>query len=401
MRNIWLVFKHEYTRQVLRKRFIMVLISLPLIILLSGGVGVLAVLVMMNNDPIGYVDQSGLLSDPVNLPDSAGLSQAVGIISYPDDQSARQALEAGQIQGYYILDANYLTTGKVTQVAIDPIGENAQGDFTTFLRANLVKGMDPKVAERLIEGSSIEVRALEDVTRKAGENDWVNLVFPLVMGIFLMMAVNTSGGYLLQAVVEEKENRTMEIVITSISPDQLMTGKILGNLSVGLTQLVVWFAVPLGVFFGVRPFIPFLRDISLGGSYVWLSLAALPAAFVMVAALMAMVGATATETREAQQVAGLFTLPLFVPYWLITPLIESPNSPLAVGMSLFPMTAPVTLPARAAFTLVPAWQSALSLGLLYLAAFGSLWLAGRAFRLGMLQYGKRLKLAELFRRQEA
>jgi len=130
-------------------------------------------------------------------------------------------------------------------------------------------------------------------------------------------------------------------------------------------------------------------------------LAALPAAFVMVAALMAMVGATATETREAQQVAGLFTLPLFVPYWLITPLIESPNSPLAVGMSLFPMTAPVTLPARAAFTLVPAWQSALSLGLLYLAAFGSLWLAGRAFRLGMLQYGKRLKLAELFRRQEA
>lgn len=401
MRNIWLVFKHEYTRQVLRKRFIMVLISLPLIILLSGGVGVLAVLVMMNNDPIGCVDQSGLLSDPVNVPDSAGLSQAVGIISYPDDQAARQALEAGQIQGYYILDANYLTTGKVTQVAIDPIGENAQGDFTTFLRANLVKGMDPKVAERLIEGSSIEVRALEDVTRKAGENDWVNLVFPLVMGIFLMMAVNTSGGYLLQAVVEEKENRTMEIVITSISPDQLMTGKILGNLSVGLTQLVVWFAVPLGVFFGVRPFIPFLRDISLGGSYVWLSLAALPAAFVMVAALMAMVGATATETREAQQVAGLFTLPLFVPYWLITPLIESPNSPLAVGMSLFPMTAPVTLPARAAFTLVPAWQSALSLGLLYLAAFGSLWLAGRAFRLGMLQYGKRLKLAELFRRQEA
>ncbi|NMC55428.1 MAG: ABC transporter permease, partial [Chloroflexi bacterium] len=159
--------------------------------------------------------------------------------------------------------------------------------------------------------------------------------------------------------------------------------------------------VPVGVFLGVRPFVPFLRDINLGGSYVWLSLAALPAAFVLVAALMATVGATATEAREAQQMAGLFTIPLFVPYWLITPLIESPNSLLAVGLSLFPLTAPVTLAARAAFTVLPVWQIVVSLGLLYATAFGALWLAGRAFRLGMLQYGKRLKLAEIFRRQEA
>lgn len=399
MRNIWLVFWHEYARQVLRKRFLLVLVSLPLIIVLSGGVGVLAVVVMMNNDPIGYVDHSGLLANPAAPAKTA--ERRVDMIPFVDDISAQQALEEGQIQGYYVVAEDYLRTGAVVLVAKEPVGENAQDDFVDFLKANLVKGLNPAVAERLIDGSKIEVRALEDLTRKAGENDWVNLVIPLVMGIFLMLAVNTSGGYLLQAVVEEKENRTMEIVITSISPEQLMAGKILGNLSVGLTQLLVWFAVPLGVFLGVRPFVPFLRDINLGGSYVWLSLAALPAAFVLVAALMATVGATATEAREAQQVAGLFTIPLFVPYWLITPLIESPNSLLAVGLSLFPLTAPVTLAARAAFTVLPAWQIVVSLGLLYAAAVGALWLAGRAFRLGMLQYGKRLKLAEIFRRQEA
>ena len=399
MRNIWLVFWHEYARQVLRKRFLLVLVSLPLIIVLSGGVGVLAVVVMMNNDPIGYVDHSGLLANPAAPAKTA--ERRVDMIPFVDDISAQQALEEGQIQGYYVVAEDYLRTGAVVLVAKEPVGENAQDDFVDFLKANLVKGLNPAVAERLIDGSKIEVRALEDLTRKAGENDWVNLVIPLVMGIFLMLAVNTSGGYLLQAVVEEKENPTMEIVITSISPEQLMAGKILGNLSVGLTQLLVWFAVPLGVFLGVRPFVPFLRDINLGGSYVWLSLAALPAAFVLVAALMATVGATATEAREAQQVAGLFTIPLFVPYWLITPLIESPNSLLAVGLSLFPLTAPVTLAARAAFTVLPAWQIVVSLGLLYAAAVGALWLAGRAFRLGMLQYGKRLKLAEIFRRQEA
>lgn len=399
MRNIWLVFWHEYARQVLRKRFLLVLLSLPLIIVLSGGVGVLAVVVMMNNDPIGYVDHSGLLTNPAAPAQTA--ERRVDMIAFADDASAQQALEEGQIQGYYVVAKDYLQTGEVVLVAEEPVGENAQDDFVDFLKVNLVKGLDPAVAERLMDGSKIEVRALEDLTRKAGENDWVNLVIPLVMGIFLMLAVNTSGGYLLQAVVEEKENRTMEIVITSISPEQLMAGKILGNLSVGLTQLLVWFAVPVGVFLGVRPFVPFLRDINLGGSYVWLSLAALPAAFVLVAALMATVGATATEAREAQQMAGLFTIPLFVPYWLITPLIESPNSLLAVGLSLFPLTAPVTLAARAAFTVLPVWQIVVSLGLLYATAFGALWLAGRAFRLGMLQYGKRLKLAEIFRRQEA
>ncbi|KPL78306.1 hypothetical protein ADN00_07575 [Ornatilinea apprima] len=399
MRNIWLVFWHEYARQVLRKRFLLVLLSLPLIIVLSGGVGVLAVVVMMNNDPIGYVDHSGLLTNPAAPAQTA--ERRVDMIAFADDASAQQALEEGQIQGYYVVAKDYLQTGEVVLVAEEPVGENAQDDFVDFLKVNLVKGLDSAVAERLMDGSKIEVRALEDLTRKAGENDWVNLVIPLVMGIFLMLAVNTSGGYLLQAVVEEKENRTMEIVITSISPEQLMAGKILGNLSVGLTQLLVWFAVPVGVFLGVRPFVPFLRDINLGGSYVWLSLAALPAAFVLVAALMAAVGATATEAREAQQMAGLFTIPLFVPYWLITPLIESPNSLLAVGLSLFPLTAPVTLAARAAFTVLPVWQIVVSLGLLYATAFGALWLAGRAFRLGMLQYGKRLKLAEIFRRQEA
>ena len=100
----------------------------------------------------------------------------------------------------------------------------------------------------------------------------------------------------------------------------------------------------------------------------------------------------------AQQVAGLFTLPLSVPYMLLSTIITSPNSPLSIGLSLFPLTAPVTLPLRVALTLVPVWQLATSLTLLFLLSGCSIWFAGRAFRLGMLRYGKRLSWKELLRR---
>jgi len=121
-------------------------------------------------------------------------------------------------------------------------------------------------------------------------------------------------------------------------------------------------------------------------------------AFVMICALMAAVGATVTEASEGQQVMGIFTLPLYLPYMLISVLMQNPNSPLAVGLSLFPLTAPLTISIRAGFSVVPAWQMALSVVILVASAAGALWFAGRAFRLGMLRYGQRLRWKEVFSR---
>ena len=113
---------------------------------------------------------------------------------------------------------------------------------------------------------------------------------------------------------------------------------------------------------------------------------------------MAATGAMVTETRESQQMVTMFTLPLFVPMWLIYPIMINPNSPLAVGLSLFPLTSPMTLPLRAAFTTIPAWQIAAGLVIIYACAASALLLAGRAFRMGMLRYGKRLTWREVFQR---
>jgi ABC-2 type transport system permease protein len=114
---------------------------------------------------------------------------------------------------------------------------------------------------------------------------------------------------------------------------------------------------------------------------------------------MAAIGSVTSEMREAQQISGYFTLPLMAPYWFSYLLMTSPNGPLAVILSFFPLTAPVTLTMRAGFTQIPAWQLIINISELYLMAGISLWLAGKAFRAGMLNYGKRLSLKEVFFRE--
>jgi len=230
------------------------------------------------------------------------------------------------------------------------------------------------------------------------EENWLSIMLPVLAGVLFIIAVNISGGYLLQAVVEEKENRTMEILVTSVSPDQLMTGKILGDLLVGLTQLVVWIIFAVIALRFLPLFIPMGEVPKIEFSYLLLIAATMLPSFVMVSAAMGAIGATATESREAQQVAGWFTLPIMIPLWFITTIMFNPNGPLAVGMSLFPLTAPIAMPLRAMFTTVPAWQIILVIAALILLAILSLWLSGRVFRLGMLRYGKRVRLREAFER---
>ncbi|MEA4908206.1 MAG: ABC transporter permease [Anaerolineaceae bacterium] len=398
MNKLWRIAIYEYLRHVLRKRFLFAILSLPLFVLVMVAVGAGSVLLSINTQPVGYVDQSGWLADPVSPEgDYSGLVPDTRVLAYPDEATARQALDQNQIQAYYVVHADYLQTGQVSMVAREVSADNTISDFNGFLRANLLSGQSPQIVRRLVNGSTYEVRSVDN-SRQFGQDQWIYFVLPILVGVLFIVVINTSGNYLLQAVVEEKENRTMEIVITSVSPEQLMGGKVIGNLSVGLTQLALWMLFPALGFLLARTAIPAIRDLPVSDGYVWLTLLTILPAFILIASLMATVGATATEAREAQQVAGLFTLPVVVPFWFISQIMLNPNGPLAVSFSLFPLTAPLTLPLRAAYTNIVPWQVAVSLGLLYACAIGALLLAGRAFRLGMLRYGKRLSWKELFGR---
>lgn len=396
MKKTWLILRNEYLRHARKKSFLFGILSMPLFIAFIALIGFVSVWLEYNKTPIGYVDSNNVIVDPVQVPvkEKKLLKQATAI-PYETEESARSALQNGEIQAYFVLSENYMASGEVAMVSSSDTGSNAESDFGDFLAFNLVKDKPPQVAKRLSEGNDLIIRS-QDGTREMAINDWMSIIMPILAGVLFVIAVNTSGNYLLQAVVEEKENRTMEIIVTSVSPGQLMAGKVIGNLLIGLTQLATWilFAVlAIKIFPSIIPIDQMPR---IDTSNLALIIATFLPAFVMVAATIGAVGATASEAREAQQITGWFTIPILIPLWFSNTIMMNPNGPISVAMSLIPITAPIALPMRAVFTTIPVWQIVLAISLLYIFAIFALWLSGRIFRLGMLRYGKRVRFREAF-----
>ena len=396
MKKTLLVFWFEYARRVKTKGFIFAVISMPLVLLLGIGLALVSARMQTNPLPIGFIDLSGFFSSaqiPAN--DQSPVVPVVDIIPYLDQQEGEKALEKKDIQALFIIPGDYPNNNQIAVLANETPGDNAYSRMRSFVRTQLLISADPQVVERIRQGSDFTVIAF-DGSRSANMRDWFVVFFPFLIGLFFIIVINISGGYLMQSVVDEKENRTMEMIVTSVSPEALMAGKILGNLSVGLTQLLIWmifawfgiFALEFFFGFGYAPVIMPIHIVLVTGIII--------PGFILVAALMTLVGVSAASLREAQQVSVLFTLPMVAPYWFAGAVLQNPSHPLAVTMSIFPLTAVITMPLRTAITDVPAWQIILTVLLMIASAIIALWLTARIFRIGMLNYGKHTSIKRLF-----
>jgi ABC-2 type transport system permease protein len=395
MTKFWLVSWHEYSRHVFRKRFLIVLFSVPL--LLAFMIILIIGMIMMetSSKPVGYIDHSGLLADAVAQPRVKWPEQYVQMVAYTNETAAKDDLQTKKIQAYYIVPQDYLQTGQVEVFYLDKLKGSDGEQFTAFLKANLLANQPPDIARRILNGNDLVIQSA-DKSQEASKDRFINIVLPLVAGILFIVAISTTSGYLIQTVTEEKENRTMEILVTSVSPNQLMSGKVIADISIGVTQIVVWtFFIILALIIG-KNFLPSLSGVHFSGETIAVIILLMVPAFIMICGLMAAVGATVTEASEGQQIMGLFTIPIWLPYIFIAVFIQNPNSPLAIAMSLFPLTAPMTIAIRMGLTTIPTWQLIASITILVLSAIGAVWLAGRAFRLGMLRYGQRVHWKELF-----
>ena len=398
MRKVWHIIKHEYCRHVFQKRFLFSLLSLPVAAVAMIVVALMIAAFSTDTTPVGYLDRSGIIQVTSRSGEKGSLFEPIiEFKAYESEDQARADLEDEEIQAYFIIPESYPQSPEVELVYFDLPDSEVKSQFTNLIRKNLecFQELDPQVQQRLQEGAAITVKSL-DGRREMREDQWFMIFTPYIAGIMFVIVVMTSGGYLLQAVVEEKENRTMEILITSVTPNQLMTGKIIGNIGVGLTQLVIWLIFGwIAIFIGGL-FWPPLQDFSIPGDFALVLFLMMLPAFIMVSAIMAAIGSTMTQMQEAQQVSGLFSLPIMIPYYVSTSLMMNPNGTLAMVLSYFPLTSPITILMRMAFTVVPVWQIAISITLLVLFAVLAIWFAGRAFRMGMLRYGRKLSFNEIF-----
>ena len=395
MSKVWTIITYEYRRHVLRKRFLFALLSIPLWLLIMAVVAVLAVVLTLDNTPIGYVDHSGVLANPVAPSAEEGpLFTELEMIPYPQEQAARTDLDAGKIQAYYVLEADFLQTRHARLVSKEEPGDQVSSDFESLLSRTLAASLPDDVSQRIFDGPVVVTRTTQEDLEAQNET-WLKIAIPFAAVAILLLVIFSTGGYLMQSVVEEKENRTMEILATSLSPMQIMGGKIIALIGVGLTQVLVWAFLPILALILAVIYIPTFQA-SMDWPFLGLFFLLLVPTFVMISAFMAAIGATVTESSEGQQITGLITLPVMVPIMLINVLMSDPGSPISVFLSLFPLTSANAILIRMATSTVPAWQIAVAVALLILSAIGSLWLAGRIFRLGMLRYGQRLRWKDIF-----
>jgi ABC-2 type transport system permease protein len=393
MRKAFLVARYEYLKMVRKRSFLLGTLGVPLLIVVVMAVVIVVSVRGGSNAPVGYVDHAGILDPAVQQPGAGGGEEGgIEIRAYPDEAAARAALEAQEIQAYYVIPEDYLTTGKLQLYYwSDAPGVAVQGDFENFLRANLVKDLPETVARRVSRGFDLTMRSA-DGRREIKESDFFVVFLPYIGGMFFLFAVMTSAQYLMRAVSDEKENRTMEILVSSLTPVQLIGGKAVGLVCVALTQLLIWVAsMVIGLVVAAR-FFPPLRVLEVPWDFVLVSVVYFLPSFMLIAGMMVAIGSVVTESQEGQQIAGILNMLFVLPYFVIILFFVNPNGPLPVLLTLFPPTAYISITMRWGMGVVPLWQIALSLLLLVGAALFAVWAAARVFRVGMLSYGQRLSL---------
>ncbi len=410
MSKLWLVALYEYKRHVLKASFLFAVLSVPLTIGLMVGLTWLTKTLNTDTNAVGYVDHAGLLAEPVlppkpgSAPDEPSVPDLVPLLPFQSEEAARQALASGEIQAYYVIAPDYFETNRVELVFFRPPDGAVTRQFWDFMQINRLTDLPPDVARRAVAGSNLIVRWPDDTPgggREFSQRTFYNQFVPLVAGVAFVFLLFMSAGYLMGTVVEEKGNRTAEVLFTSLSPTQMMGGKVAAVVGVSFTQLVAWIILAVlalligGRILGLAAF----ETLSLELRVIAPMVAVFIPAYVMFAGLMAAVGATFAEIQDTQGTMAIFIVLSIVPVWLAGPIVEHPNGPLAIGFSLFPLTALPTLGLRVAFSKVPLWQFGVSTAILIVCAVGAMWLAGRAFRLGMLRYGQNLNWRELVGRR--
>ena len=320
---------------------------------------------------------------------------------YADFASADADLRAGKVGAILVAPPDYLATGTFRRYVRDGglFGGSSQNrSLRTWLSRAMVAGSaDSLKAERAAQPTALLQEFSLDGDRWELRDDsrrGLDILLPIGLAMLLGMSIVIGGQYLLQGVTEEKESRILESLLCTVSPQDLMIGKLVGLGAAGMTLVLAWvmagmfFGGPVAALVGAR-FTPILVVCAV--LYFLLG-------YLFYASLMTAIGAIAGNLREAQQIAYLFTIANFVPMFVWVSTIDQPNSTVPRVLSMIPLTAPTTMMMRLSTgTAIPFWEIALSLALLVIAAGLAVFLGSRIFRTGLLMYGKTPNLPEILR----
>ncbi len=393
MSKIWLVAEQQFRKDVLKRGFLVAIFAMPIFMGFIIGMGWLGERLQQENTVVGYVDAGNVLAlAPPN-------GDRIEFIRFATAPEARAALEAGEIDGYYLVPEDYPHNREVTLVHGAPISGAAMQLFDETMQRTLLAGQPEPVVERALAGPTLAVLAIDRHRTLPMDAPNLGVFVPLLLAALFAFLAMTVSATLMESMAAEKQNRTIEIVVSSISPGQMMAGKILGVFGMALLLAASWIAILLGFVWLGANVLQWggLQDMAIDGRDVGLLLLVALPSFLCVAAAMVALGATIVDTQEAQQIGAVAFMLIFAPIYLFFAFSNHPNGPLAIAFSLFPPTSVTTLAVRSIFMQVPTAQFLAAALIALVSSVLLIWLAGKLFRANMLRYGQGLRLKQLLR----
>jgi len=436
MSKISLIIKREYTTRVMKKSFILLTFLTP--VLFAGMIALIVWLGGIKDDKIksiAVLDRTHLYTNVLKSNDAYSFV----FVDAPLEKLKKENAESNQFAGLLFIDADLKDNPRAVTFYSE---KQVNMELKTYITGLLNKYVEEqKLAayniphlKEMVEKShtDIDLKTIkwgEDGKEKVGSAE-VALIIGMITAFIIYMFIVIYGAQVMAGVVQEKTNRIVEVMISSVKPFELMMGKIIGIAMVGLTQFLMWviltgvIAAAVGSIFGSGSLdVNSLQQMQQVGVHPAVANAAMPSqmqtllvalnglnyveiiglfivyflgGYLLYASLFAAVGSAVDNETDTQQFSLPIMLPIIFAIYAGIFAAQNPDGPLAFWCSMIPFTSPIVMMVRLPFD-VPIWQIILSLTILILSFIGTTWMAGKIYRTGILMYGKKITWTEMWK----
>lgn len=431
---------HEFLFTIKRPSYYLVTFGMPLIALAYFGLIAIIVLASVPSEieklskPVGVIDHSGFLTSPggafhdvefgekfeVKTEDLSKLSELGDL---PIDASQFDFITTRTVILFENMDQvkQALVNEDIRQVAVIPADYIKEGRFEVYVKKSELLGsttsngwLSEIISKQLLEKTNLDEQEIARIQQSSlsteyeigedGEFVEVNkltkgfsLGMPLGIAGLLIMALMMNSGLLLASIAEEKENKVMEVIVSSVSADKLLLGKVLGIVLAGVLQIAVWMAMAAVVPTLSMTVLQETFDYDINVLNLVIGTVFVLLGFVFYGCLLAGLGSLGSNYKDCQQLSVAVILCACVPFMLPTVFLSNPNGMIARALSMIPLFSPVAMMARLGIDNVPTWEILLSLAILLASIYLAIKIAAKLFRVGTLMQGKRPGIREIWK----
>ena len=424
MNKIGLIVEREFTERVRKKSFIISTLLTPLLMI---AMMVLPSVMMLkgNSDTKNVVVIDNSPEQFVGKQLTSGKTVSFNLLA-PGETLGKARMQHKSEYGILVIGSDILDNPQNLQLVLNDassmsVEENIQSQIQGILRTERLKRYNLENMDQILADANVRVNSLQTLKNNEQEDDenmektstTASWLMGLILGMLLYFILIVYGQQVLQSVIDEKQTRVLDVMVTSCTPFELMMGKILGIALVAALQIVIWAVLIIGASAFVMPMVMGGADVnaamaaaqnvsdpeimSLVGKFTNVSYLAglflelllyIVGGFLFYASMYAAIGSAVDTPQDAAQFNSVLMIPIMIAIYAMIAVMQNPSSDMAFWFSIIPFTSPVVMMARIPFG-IPTWEIVVSIAVLYISFVIMIWLAARIFRVGVFMHGKK------------